>query len=53
MFQDEEFELPETDFMNHLQESLVEEQFLQLIKDIKDLLKNEKNGFWETNYETT
>ena len=51
--EDEEFELPETDFMNFLRESLHEEQFLQLIKDIKDLLKNEKNGFCETNYGTT
>ena len=53
VFQGEEFELPETEFMNHLQKSLPDEQFLQLIKDVKGSLIFKKTGFYETNYETT
>ena len=50
MLQDEEFELGETNFINHLGEALDEEQFRQLIRDIKDLIKNKKDVFCKTNY---
>ena len=38
--------------MNRLQESLPDEQFLQLIKDIKGSLNIKKTGLSETDYET-
>ena len=52
MFQGEEFELPDTEFMNHLQALLPDEQVLQLITDIKVSLNIKKTGFCEANHET-
>ena len=52
MFQDEEFELPITNFMNHLGKALDEEQFHQIIEDIKKTIKNEEDRFSKTNYKT-
>ena len=51
MFQGEEFELPDTEFMNHVQELLPDEQVLQLITDIKVSLNIKKTGFCEADHE--
>ena len=52
VFQGEEFELPDTEFMNHLQELLPDEQVSQLITDIWDSLNIKETEFCKADHET-
>ena len=52
MFQYEEFKLPVTNFMNCLGEALNEEQFCQIIADIKKTIQGEKDDFCKANYKS-
>ena len=52
MFQGEQFELPDTEFMKCLQKLLDEEQASQLITDIKASLNSKKARFCEAEYAT-
>ena len=52
MFQDELFELPIANFMDQLGETLDEEQFCQILGDMKRIILGEKEDFFKANYKS-
>ena len=52
MFKNDELELPETSFMNHLRQTIPHEQVQQITDDTVRIISNEEEGFCNENYYT-
>ena len=50
MFEDDTVKIPETNFMNWLEQAITREQFLQTTRDIAKALAKRKEDFCKANY---